>query len=40
MTSDSAPEQASRRIDRAGVVIAAALAVLAAVLVWDASKLP
>ncbi len=40
MTPDSAPEQASRRVDRAGVVIAAALAVLAAVLVWDASKLP
>jgi len=31
---------ASRRIDRAGVVIALALAALAAVLVWDAGKLP
>lgn len=30
---------ASRRIDRAGLVIALALAVLAAVLVWDASRL-
>jgi putative tricarboxylic transport membrane protein len=30
---------ASRRIDRAGVVIALALAVLAAVLVWDAGRL-
>lgn len=40
MTPDSAPEQVGRRVDRAGVVIAAALAVLAAVLVWDASKLP
>ncbi|MFG3597682.1 tripartite tricarboxylate transporter TctB family protein [Bradyrhizobium sp. RDI18] len=30
---------ASRHIDRAGVVIAAALAALAAVLVWDASRL-
>ncbi|MCA6099223.1 MULTISPECIES: tripartite tricarboxylate transporter TctB family protein [Bradyrhizobium] len=30
----------ARRVDRAGVVIAAALAGLAAVLVWDASKLP
>ncbi|MCP3417329.1 tripartite tricarboxylate transporter TctB family protein [Bradyrhizobium brasilense] len=29
----------ARRVDRAGVVIAAALAGLAAVLVWDASKL-
>jgi putative tricarboxylic transport membrane protein len=39
------PEPASgdpspRRIDRAGLVIAFALAVLAAVLVWDASRLP
>ena len=40
MTPDRAPEQAGRRVDRAGVVIAAALAVLATVLVWDASKLP
>ncbi|MHC6157289.1 tripartite tricarboxylate transporter TctB family protein [Bradyrhizobium elkanii] len=38
---DAASENpAPRRVDRAGVVIAAALAVLAAVLVWDASKLP
>ena len=29
-----------RHVDRAGVVIAAALAVLAAVLVWDARQLP
>lgn len=38
MTND-APGRAERRVDRAGVVIAAALAALAAVLVWDASKL-
>ncbi|MCK1639930.1 tripartite tricarboxylate transporter TctB family protein [Bradyrhizobium sp. 157] len=42
--TDSAPSDlpqrpVSRRIDPAGLVIAAALAVLAAVLVWDASKL-
>jgi len=37
MTPDSGP--ASRRIDRAGLVIALALAALAAVLVWDASQL-
>jgi putative tricarboxylic transport membrane protein len=36
--SSDAP--APRRIDPAGVVIALALAVLAAVLVWDASHLP
>ena len=30
---------ASRRVDRAGIVIALALAALAAVLVWDASQL-
>lgn len=30
----------ARRLDRAGLVIAAALAALAAVLVWDAGKLP
>ena len=36
--SSDAP--APRRIDPAGVVIAVALAVLAAVLVWDASQLP
>ena len=33
------PQAASRRIDRAGIVIALALAALAAVLVWDASQL-
>ena len=33
-------EPASRRVDRAGVVIAAALAALAAVLVWDSRQLP
>ena len=31
---------ASRRVDRAGVIIAAALAGLAAVLVWDSRQLP
>ncbi|MVT64118.1 tripartite tricarboxylate transporter TctB family protein [Bradyrhizobium pachyrhizi] len=44
MTPDTASEDLppvpARRVDRAGVVIAAALAGLAAVLVWDASKLP
>ncbi|WP_407170083.1 tripartite tricarboxylate transporter TctB family protein [Bradyrhizobium sp. ORS 111] len=30
----------TRRVDRVGLVIAAALAAVAAVLVWDASKLP
>ncbi|MCP1915507.1 tripartite tricarboxylate transporter TctB family protein [Bradyrhizobium sp. USDA 4508] len=44
MTPDPASENLrpapARRVDRAGVVIAAALAGLAAVLVWDASKLP
>jgi putative tricarboxylic transport membrane protein len=44
MTPDSAPRDlprgpASRRTDRAGLVIALALAALAAVLVWDASQL-
>jgi putative tricarboxylic transport membrane protein len=44
MTPASAPGDlprgpASRRIDRAGLVIALALAALAAVLVWDASQL-
>ncbi|MGY4479584.1 tripartite tricarboxylate transporter TctB family protein [Bradyrhizobium sp. USDA 3364] len=38
--SENLPREPVRRVDRAGVVIAAALAVLAAVLVWDASKLP
>ncbi|WP_316394980.1 tripartite tricarboxylate transporter TctB family protein [Bradyrhizobium sp. 33ap4] len=44
MTPDAASENLrpapARRVDRAGVAIAAALAGLAAVLVWDASKLP
>ena len=31
---------ASRRVDRAGVVIALALAALAVVLVWDSRQLP
>jgi putative tricarboxylic transport membrane protein len=31
---------ASRRVDRAGIVIAAALALLAVVLVWDSRQLP
>jgi putative tricarboxylic transport membrane protein len=38
MTPDGAPGT-PRRVDRAGIVIAAALALLAAVLVWDASQL-
>lgn len=38
--SDNLPHAPARRVDRAGIVIAAALAALAAVLVWDASKLP
>ncbi|MDH2381825.1 tripartite tricarboxylate transporter TctB family protein [Bradyrhizobium sp. CER78] len=38
--SENLPRAPVRRLDRVGVVIAAALAVLAAVLVWDASKLP
>ena len=33
------PQAGSRRVDRAGIVIALALAALAAVLVWDASQL-
>ncbi|WGR91880.1 tripartite tricarboxylate transporter TctB family protein [Bradyrhizobium sp. ISRA443] len=43
MTPDGTSAEAhqpARRVDRAGLVIAAALAALAAVLVWDASKLP
>jgi putative tricarboxylic transport membrane protein len=44
MTTEGAPGDhpggGARRVDRAGLVIAAALAALAAVLVWDASKLP
>src|SRR5262245_13272063 len=39
-SSDAPRAPAVRRIDPAGVVIAVALAVLAAVLVWDASRLP
>jgi len=38
--SENLPRAPARRVDRAGVAIAAALAGLAAVLVWDASKLP
>ena len=34
------PAQPPRRVDRAGIVIAALLAVLAVVLVWDARGLP
>lgn len=34
------PAAPARHVDRAGLVIAAGLAALAAVLVWDASKLP
>jgi putative tricarboxylic transport membrane protein len=37
--SDPPQAPASRRIDRAGVVIAAALAALAGLLVWDANQL-
>jgi putative tricarboxylic transport membrane protein len=43
MTPESAsgdPPPASRHIDRAGIVIAAILAFVAVVLVWDASQLP
>lgn len=45
MTPDGPPgdlpyAQESRRIDRAGLVIALAFAALAGVLVWDASRLP
>ncbi|MBR0894774.1 tripartite tricarboxylate transporter TctB family protein [Bradyrhizobium tropiciagri] len=39
MRSENLPHAPARHVDRAGIVIAAALAVLAAVLVWDASKL-
>ncbi|MGY3489958.1 putative tricarboxylic transport membrane protein [Bradyrhizobium sp. USDA 4011] len=38
--SENLPREPARCVDRAGVAIAAALAVLAAVLVLDASKLP
>jgi putative tricarboxylic transport membrane protein len=38
MTPDGAPGT-PQRVDRAGIVIALALALLAAVLVWDASQL-
>ena len=37
--SSSDPAQTPRRVDRAGIVIAALLAALAAVLVWDARGL-
>ena len=39
MTEGGAPGSSARRIDRAGLVIAALLALLAAVLLWDASGL-
>ncbi|MBR1121165.1 tripartite tricarboxylate transporter TctB family protein [Bradyrhizobium lablabi] len=39
MTDGTSNRPAPRRVDRAGLVIALALAVLAAVLVWDASQL-
>jgi putative tricarboxylic transport membrane protein len=38
--TDLPQDPASRRVDRAGLVIAAMLAVLAGVLVWDARQLP
>jgi putative tricarboxylic transport membrane protein len=40
MTDGAPGAPVTRRPDRAGLVIAAALAALAVVLVWDASKLP
>jgi putative tricarboxylic transport membrane protein len=40
MTDSPSIEPSSRRVDPAGLVIAAALAVLAAVLVLDANRLP
>ena len=40
MTDSTPGEAAPRRADRAGIVIALGLAVLAGVLVWDASRLP
>jgi putative tricarboxylic transport membrane protein len=39
-SSDAPQRPAARRIDPAGLVVAAALTVLAVVLVWDASHLP
>jgi putative tricarboxylic transport membrane protein len=39
MTDGTSSRQASRHVDRAGVVIAVALALLAVVLVWDASQI-
>jgi putative tricarboxylic transport membrane protein len=39
-SSDLSQQPRSRRVDPAGLVIAFALAALAAVLVWDASRLP
>jgi putative tricarboxylic transport membrane protein len=40
MTDATPGTPVTRRIDRAGIVIAVALAALAVVLVWDASRLP
>ena len=40
MTEGAPGAPVTRQVDRAGVVIAAALAALAVVLVWDANKLP
>jgi putative tricarboxylic transport membrane protein len=40
MTDATPGTPVARRIDRAGIVIAVALAALAVVLVWDASRLP
>lgn len=40
MTSGDTPSPSPRRVDPAGIVIAAALAVLAVVLVWEALQLP
>jgi len=39
MTDSTSNGQAPRHVDRAGIVIAAALALLAMVLVWDASQI-
>ena len=39
MTDSTSNGQAPRHVDRAGIVIAAALALLAVVLVWDASQI-
>ncbi|HXI07601.1 MAG: tripartite tricarboxylate transporter TctB family protein [Bradyrhizobium sp.] len=40
MTERPSADSPPRHVDRAGIVIAVALAVLACVLVWDASRLP